>query len=66
METGHGRAYQGLRIKVYVGLDVHKDSIVIGAAHAGRDAGRLIGQHSHGVAKLLKTLARLGEPETVA
>lgn len=35
------------RIKVYVGLDVHKDSIVIGAAHAGRDAGRLIGELSH-------------------
>jgi transposase len=50
------------RIKVYVGLDVHKDSIVIAAAEAGRSAGRLIGQLAHDVPKLLKALAKLGEP----
>src|SRR5215210_7865090 len=30
-------------IKVYVGLDVHKDSIAVGVADAGRTPGRVIG-----------------------
>jgi len=50
------------RTKVYVGLDVHKDSIAIGVAEAGRSAGRLVGQIAHDVPKLLKTLAKLGKP----
>jgi transposase len=49
-------------IKVFVGLDVHKDSIAIAAAEAGRSAARLVGQITHDVPKVIKTLARLGEP----
>lgn len=47
--------------KLYVGLDVHKDSIAIGVAEAGRNAGRVVGQIPHDLARLLKTLARLGD-----
>ena len=53
-------------IKVYVGLDVHKESIAIAAATAGeRTPGRLIGQLAHDVPKLLKALSRLGDPSQV-
>ena len=53
-------------IKVFVGLDVHKDTIVIAAAQAGeRTAGRQIGSLAHDVPKLLKALARLGKAEEV-
>ena len=48
--------------KVYVGLDVHKDSIAIGAAEPGRAPGRVIGKIAHDVSKLLKMLAKLGQP----
>lgn len=48
-------------IKVYVGLDVHKDSIAMAAAEAGRSPGRLLGQIAHDVPKVLKALARLGQ-----
>lgn len=47
-------------IKVYVGLDVHKDSIAVGVAEAGRTPGRVIGQCMHDVNKLLKMLVKLG------
>src|SRR5690606_12723292 len=49
-------------IRAYVGLDVHKDAIAIAVAEAGRSAGRMVGQIAHDVPKLLKALARLGEP----
>ncbi len=53
-------------IKVYVGLDVHKDTIAVAAAQAGeRTAARLIGQIAHDVPKLLKALAKLGQPTEV-
>lgn len=48
--------------KVHVGLDVHKDSITIGAADPGRAQGRVIGKTAHDVSKLLKVLGKLGGP----
>lgn len=48
--------------KVFVGLDVHKDSIVMAVAEAGRMPGRIIGTIAHDVGKLLKVLARLEGP----
>jgi transposase len=50
-------------IKVYVGLDVHKDSITVGVAEAGRDPGRVAGVTAHDVPKLHKLLSKLGRPE---
>ncbi len=47
-------------IKFYVGLDVHKDSIVMAVAESGRQAGRVIGTLPHDVKRLLKSLAKLG------
>ena len=36
-------------IKFFVGLEVHKEFIVIAAADAGRDPTRFIGQIAHDV-----------------
>src|ERR1700687_5945749 len=52
-------------IKFFVGLDVHKDTIAVAVAEAGRAPARLIGSIAHDVAKLLKLLARYGEPGAV-
>lgn len=52
-------------IKVYVGLDVHKDTIAVAAAEAGRAAARLIGTVAHDVNKVCKALAKLGAPAQV-
>jgi len=51
--------------KVHVGLDVHKDSITVGAAEAGRTPGRVIGKTTHDVNKLLKMVGKLGQPGQV-
>jgi len=42
------------RTKFHVGLDVHKDSISIGAAELGRAPAWLIGKVPHDLNKLLK------------
>ena len=47
-------------IKFFVGMDVHKDSIAVAVAEAGRAPARLIGSIGHDVAKLIKLLARYG------
>lgn len=47
--------------KVFVGLDVHKDSISIAVAEAGQAAARFIGKIAHDVAKLLRQLERIGQ-----
>ncbi|MDP9124472.1 MAG: transposase [Pseudomonadota bacterium] len=51
------------RIKFHAGLDVHKDSISVALAEAGREPGRLIGNVAHDVNKLLKILAKIGTAE---
>ena len=52
-------------IKFFVGLDVHKETISVGVAEAGREPGRLRGTMAHDVARLLKLLAQYGEPNRV-
>jgi len=47
-------------IKFYVGLDVHKDTIALAVAQAGRAAGRVIGTLPHDVGRLVKALGRYG------
>lgn len=49
--------------KIHVGLDVHKDSISVGAAEPGRSGGRLIAKTAHDLSKLTKVLMRVGRPE---
>ena len=52
-------------IKFFVGLDVHKDSIAVATAEAGRAPARLVGTIAHDVGKLRKLLARDGDPGQV-
>jgi len=49
--------------KIHVGLDVHKDSITVGAAAPGRAPGRVVGKITHDVNKLVKVLNKLGPPQ---
>jgi transposase len=48
----------------FVGLDVHKDSIVIGVAEAGREAARVVGTVAHEWNALSKVLVKLGPRAT--
>jgi hypothetical protein len=52
-------------IKVYVGLDVHKESIEIAAADIGRAEPRALGRITHDIPKLLRVLGKLAEPHAV-
>ena len=52
-------------IKFFVGLDVHKDTIAVAVAEAGRAPARLVGSMAHDVGKLIKLLARYGTPAQV-
>lgn len=48
---------------IYVGLDVHKESVAISVADIGRSPARYVGTFSHDVPKLKKALNKLGAPE---
>ena len=52
-------------IKFFVGLDVHKDSIAVAVAEAGREPARLVGSMAHDIGRLRKLLGRYGEPAQV-
>ena len=53
--------------KVYVGLDVHKETIAIAIAQAapGRGSARLMGEIAHDVNRLTRKLQPLGDPARV-
>lgn len=52
-------------ITSFVGLDVHKDTIAVAVAEAGRQAPRFVGTIAPGSARLLKALTHLGKPEAL-
>jgi len=52
-------------IKVFVGLDVHKDSMSMGVAQAAGGEARFVCTLAHDVAKLIKLLGRYGQPSEV-
>jgi transposase len=49
----------------FIGLDVHKDSIVIAEAKAGGESPRSVGTVRPDLRQLLKALSRLGKPENL-
>ncbi len=53
------------RIKFFVGLDVHKDTISIAACDASREPARFVGTVSSDVLQVFKALAKAGEPDEV-
>ena len=54
------------RIKFYVALDAHKESISIAAAERGREAARFVGTIGPNVHSLFKILAKAGDPAQVS
>ena len=53
------------RIKFFVGLDVHAETIEVAVAEAGRQPARCVGSIAHDVPKLLKVLRRYGDSKHV-
>lgn len=51
--------------RIFVGLDVHKSSISIAVAEAGREPARFLGKVANDVPRLVKKLAKLGDPAEV-
>ncbi|CAB3804762.1 IS110 family transposase ISCARN28 [Paraburkholderia caffeinitolerans] len=55
------------KVKVYVGLDVHKDSIAIAFAKAhSRDDPQFVGTTRYSVISLTKALSKLGSPSDIS
>jgi transposase len=54
------------RIKFFVGLDAHKDSMSIAACEAGREPARFVGTVGPDLHALLKLLAKAGDPSQVS
>ena len=54
------------RIAVFVGLDVHKDSISIAVARLGREEARQLAKIPNDSVRLLKKLDRLGARESIS
>ena len=54
------------RIKFFVGLDAHKDSISVAACDASREPARFVGCLKPDVNGLLKVLAKAGAPSQVS
>lgn len=50
-------------ITAFVGLDVHKESVAIGVAEAGRAAARFVGTTGPQLSEILKALSHVGRPE---
>ena len=50
------------RIKFFVGVDAHKDSMSIAACEAGREPARFVGTVGPDLHALLKLLAKAGDP----
>jgi transposase len=53
------------RIKFFVGLDVHKDSISIAACDGSREPARFVGTVSSDVRQVIKALSKAGEPSEI-
>lgn len=53
------------RIKFFVGLDVHKDSISIAACDMSREPARFVGTVSSDVRQVIKALSKAGEPSEI-
>lgn len=53
------------RIKFFVGLDVHKDSVSIAACDSSREPARFVGTVSSDVRQVLKALGKAGDPGEV-
>jgi transposase len=54
------------RIKFFVGLDAHKDTIAVAACEAGREPARFAGTLGPDVRALLKVLGKAGDPAAVS
>jgi transposase len=66
MQIARGRRQEGRQtvkqiITTFVGLDIHKGSIAIAVANAGREAPRFIGTVAPGYAGLCKALRRVAD-----
>jgi len=66
MEYMHPNQQDTLMTKVYIGLDAHKASILIGLAFAGRSDPELYGKASTDVDSFLKVLRRIQEKHQLA